>query len=89
MIKKIFKKFHIMLFIPIIMIVCVFVDFEKEDNSFLLEYHEPIKWIDPRITAHEIHHINYAKEFILRDFIIFLPKAQYFLTFKKFETVSG
>lgn len=64
MIKKIFKKFHIMLFIPIMMICCVFIDFEKEDTSFLLEYHEPIKWIDPRITAHETHHINHAKEFI-------------------------
>ena len=64
MIKKIFEKFHIMLFIPIMMICCVFINFENEDNSFLLKYHEPIKWIDLRIIAHELHHINYAKEFV-------------------------
>lgn len=63
MIKKIFKKFHIMLFIPIMMIVCIFIFKEEKDNSFLLEYHEPIKWIDPKIIAHESYHIDYAREF--------------------------
>jgi len=64
MIKKIFKKFHIMLFIPIMMIACVFIFNKKKDNSFLLEYHEYTRWIDPKITVHETHHINYAKSFI-------------------------
>lgn len=63
MIKKIFKKFHIMLFIPIMMIACVFIFNEEEDNSFLLEYHEPMKWIDPKIIAHEHYHINHARNF--------------------------
>lgn len=63
MIKKIFKKFHIMLFIPIMMIAGVFIFNEEEDNSFLLEYHEPMKWIDPKIIAHELHHTDYARTF--------------------------
>ncbi|MBO7697323.1 MAG: hypothetical protein J6T10_32210 [Methanobrevibacter sp.] len=63
MIKKIFKKFHIMLFIPIMMIACVFIFKEENDNSFLLEYHEPMNWIDPKIISHELYHINHARNF--------------------------
>lgn len=63
MIKKIFRKFNIMLFIPIMMIACIFIFNEEKDNSFLLEYHEPMKWIDPKIISHELHHTDYARTF--------------------------
>lgn len=66
MIKKIIKEFNIMLFIPIMMIACVFINFEKEDNSFLLEYYKPAmtKWVSPSTLIHESNCISIAKEFM-------------------------